>query len=195
MVNYKKAMEAYIEKEIVVLKKLDLDELNLAMEAITDAFHRDAKIYTMGNGGSAATASHMVCDFNKGVSSVVGKKFRLQCLNDNVPSVMAIANDMLSYDEVFSYQLQGVLEPGDLLVAISGSGNSKNIIKAVEYAKTTGCKVVGITGYSGGKLMQMADYKMHVAVDDMQIVEDIHMIFDHMMMRVFCDNLKNKIRG
>ena len=189
MVNYKKAMEAYIEKEIVVLKKL-----NLAMEAITDAFHRDAKIYTMGNGGSAATASHMVCDFNKGVSSVVGKKFRLQCLNDNVPSVMAIANDM-SYDEVFSYQLQGVLEPGDLLVAISGSGNSKNIIKAVEYAKTTGCKVVGITGYSGGKLMQMADYKMHVAVDDMQIVEDIHMIFDHMMMRVFCDNLKNKIRG
>lgn len=194
MVNYKKAMEAYIEKEIVVLKKLDLDELNLAMEAITDAFHRDAKIYTMGNGGSAATASHMVCDFNKGVSSVVGKKFRLQCLNDNVPSVMAIANDM-SYDEVFSYQLQGVLEPGDLLVAISGSGNSKNIIKAVEYAKTTGCKVVGITGYSGGKLMQMADYKMHVAVDDMQIVEDIHMIFDHMMMRVFRDNLKNKIRG
>lgn len=193
MVNYKKAMEAYIEKEIVVLKKLDLDELNLAMEAITDAFHRDAKIYTMGNGGSAATASHMVCDFNKGVSSVVGKKFRLQCLNDNVPSVMAIANDMS--DEVFSYQLQGVLEPGDLLVAISGSGNSKNIIKAVEYAKTTGCKVVGITGYSGGKLMQMADYKMHVAVDDMQIVEDIHMIFDHMMMRVFCDNLKNKIRG
>ena len=110
MVNYKKAMEAYIEKEIVVLKKLDLDELNLAMEAITDAFHRDAKIYTMGNGGSAATASHMVCDFNKGVSSVVGKKFRLQCLNDNVPSVMAIANDM-SYDEVFSYQLQGVLSP------------------------------------------------------------------------------------
>lgn len=194
MVNYKKAMEAYIEKEIVVLKKLDLDELNLAMEAITDAFHRDAKIYTMGNGGSAATASHMVCDFNKGVSSVVGKKFRLQCLNDNVPSVMAIANDM-SYDEVFSYQLQGVLEPGDLLVAISGSGNSKNIIKAVEYAKTTGCKVVGITGYSGGKLMQMADYKMHVAVDDMQIVEDIHMIFNHMMMRAFCDNLKNKIRG
>ena len=170
MVNYKKAMEAYIEKEIVVLKKLDLDELNLAM----------------GNGGSAATASHMVCDFNKGVSFVVGKKFRLQCLNDNVPSVMAIANDM-SYDEVFSYQLQGVLEPGDLLVAISGSGNSKNIIKAVEYAKTIGCKVVGITGYSGGK--------MHVAVDDMQIVEDIHMIFDHMMMRVFCDNLKNKIRG
>ena len=96
---------------------------------------------------------------------------------------------------MFSYQLQGVLEPGDLLVAISGSGNSKNIIKAVEYAKTTGCKVVGITGYSGGKLMQMADYKMHVAVDDMQIVEDIHMIFDHMMMRVFCDNLKTKIRG
>ena len=192
MVNYKKAMEAYIEKEIVVLKKLDLDELNLAM--VADAFHRDAKIYTMGNGGSAATASHMVCDFNKGVSSVVGKKFRLQCLNDNVPSVMAIANDM-SYDEVFSYQLQGVLEPGDLHVAISGSGNSKNIIKAVEYAKTIGCKVVGITGYSGGILMQMADYKMHVAVDDMQIVEDIHMIFDHMMMRVFCDNLKNKIRG
>ena len=131
----------------------------------------------------------MVCDFNKGVSSEVERKFRFQCLNDNTPLVMAIAND-ISYDEVFSYQLKDVLEKNDLIIAISGSGNSKNIVKAVEYAREVGAKVIGITGYSGGKLMDMADYKMHVAVDDMQIAEDLHMVFDHMMMRVLCNNLK-----
>ena len=84
-------------------------------------------------------------------------------------------------------QLKDVLQPQDLVIAISGSGNSKNIIKAVEYAKNIGAKVVGLTGYNGGKLKEMADYKMHVPVEDMQITEDIHMIFDHMMMRIFCE--------
>ena len=105
------------------------------------------------------------------------------CLNDNTPTLMAIANDF-SYEDIFRYQLEGRLRPEDLVIAISGSGNSKNIIKAVEYAKETGAKVVGITGYSGGKLRELADYHMHTEIDDMQIAEDIHMIFDHMMFFV-----------
>ena len=187
--DYTADIREYIQKEINTLQNLDVGALNAAIGAIVEAWSKDATIYTMGNGGSAATASHMVCDFNKGVSSEVERKFRFQCLNDNTPLVMAIAND-ISYDEVFSYQLKDVLEKNDLIIAISGSGNSKNIVKAVEYAREVGAKVIGITGYSGGKLMDMADYKMHVAVDDMQIAEGLHMVFDHMMMRVLCNNLK-----
>ena len=100
--------------------------------------------------------------------------------------MMAIANDM-SYDDIFYYQLKDVIKKVDLIIAISGSGNSKNVIKACEYAQSMGAKVVGLTGYDGGKLKELADYAMHVPVDDMQIAEDLHMVFDHMMMRVFCN--------
>lgn len=183
--DFRKNIADYFAKEKAVIDALDIDELNRAMEAIHDAWQRGAVIYTMGNGGSAATASHMVCDFDKGIFAKTGKRFKLCCLNDNIPIMMAIAND-ISYEDVFVEQLRGVIQKDDLVIAISGSGNSKNIIKAVEYAKNCGAKIVGFTGYSGGKLKQLSDYSMHVPIDDMQIAEDLHMVFDHMMMRVFC---------
>lgn len=179
----------YYEKEIAVIKALDFDAVEEAVEAIKAAYEREATIYIFGNGGSAATASHFICDFNKGISEPLDKKFNLVCLNDNTPIVMAIAND-ISYDDVFYFQLVNKLKSTDLVIAISGSGNSKNVIKAVEYAKQVGCKVVGMTGYSGGKLKELSDYNMHVAIDDMQITEDVHMSFDHMMYRVFTNVLK-----
>ena len=188
--DYTKDIQAYLNKEMEVIKKLDLEEINQAMQAIQLAWERGARIYTMGNGGSASTASHMVCDFNKGASETIGKdKFQLVCLSDNTAIMMAIAND-ISYDAVFSFQLKGILKPDDLIIAISGSGNSKNVIKAVEYAKTIGTKVIGMTGYSGGKLRELSDYPLHVAIDDMQIAEDIHMIFNHMIMKIFGNILK-----
>lgn len=184
MIDFKENMRRYIETEIDVLRNLDLDELNDAVNAIMDARARGGTIYTMGNGGSAATASHMVCDFAKGASDELGgKKFKFECLCDNTPIVMAIAND-ISYEDVFVYQLRGKLTPEDLVIAISGSGNSENVIRAVKYAKELGTPVVALTGYSGGKLRVLADYRMHVNIDDMQIAEDVHMMFDHMMMRV-----------
>ncbi len=183
--DFKDAMRKYIETEIKISESLDLDEINVAANAIVDCRNRGGIIYTMGNGGSAATASHFVCDFSKGASEYVkGNKFKFECLCDNTPIVMAIAND-ISYDEIFRFQLENRLTANDLIVAISGSGNSQNVLNAVEYAKSIGTKVIGITGYSGGKLMEMSDYKMHVNIDDMQIVEDIHMMFDHMLLRVF----------
>lgn len=187
MKNYNLDIEKYLAKETDIINKLDIEKLNSALNAIHAAWERGATIYTMGNGGSAATASHFVCDFNKGISCTVGKKFNLVCLSDNTPIITAIAND-ISYEDVFSLQLKDVLQKDDLIIAISGSGNSKNIIKAVEYAKQIGTEIVGLTGYNGGKLKELSDYSMHVPVDDMQITEDIHMIFDHMMMRIFCEN-------
>jgi len=186
--DYKQDIYSYYQKLQQVIQNLDWEEINKAMNAIVDTYAQGSNIYIMGNGGSAATASHYVCDFNKGISDGREKKFLFHCLNDNIPTMMAIAND-IGYEEVFSYQLQGRLKKDDLVIAISGSGNSKNIIAAVQYAKEIGTPVVGISGFNGGSLYQMADYHMHVPVNDMQIAEDIHMTFDHMMVRVFCERI------
>jgi D-sedoheptulose 7-phosphate isomerase len=177
-------IRAYFDREIETINRLSLEEINAAMNALTDARNRGATIWTMGNGGSAATASHFVCDFSKGLSQALGgRKYDLRCLSDNIPIVTAIAND-IGYEDVFLYQIHGLIRPDDLLIAISGSGNSPNVIKAVEYAKQIGAKVIGLTGYDGGKLRALADYPLHVPQDDMQITEDIHMMFDHLMMKV-----------
>lgn len=177
-------MKEYLKKEQNVISSLNMDEINKAIQAIYDAWQRGAVIYTMGNGGSGATASHMVCDFNKGVSMETGRKFKMICLNDNIPIMLAIAND-ISYDQIFQMQMKDVVKEGDLLIAFSGSGNSQNIINAVNYAKAQGAQIVAMTGYDGGKLMKLADYNLHVPCDDMQITEDIHMVFVHMIMRLF----------
>ena len=182
--DFKEKMRAYIAAEIQALQALNLEEINAALNAILAARERGGTIYTMGNGGSAATASHMVCDFAKGASDALGgRKFCFECLSDNTPMVMAIAND-LCYEEVFVHQLRGRLKPGDLVIGISGSGNSENVLRAVRYAREMGVPTIGVTGYAGGKLREMADFTMHVDVDDMQIAEDLHMMFDHMLMRV-----------
>ena len=176
----KKLIKSYLDQEIDVINRLNLDDINAAVQAIWAAYEREATIYIFGNGGSAATASHFVCDFNKGISEKKDKKFHFVCLSDNVAQMMAIANDY-SFDDIFRYPLVKRLKASDLVIAISGSGNSKNVIRAVEYAKEIGTPVIGITGYHGGKLKEMADYHMDAMVDDMQISEDLHMIFDHMM--------------
>lgn len=184
MTDFVPAMRRYIETEIGVLQNLDLQQINGAITAVLEARERGGTIYTLGNGGSAATASHMVCDLAKGCSEALGSpKFRVECLSDNTPIMMAIANDYC-YEDIFLRQLQDKLRSEDLVIAISGSGNSENVVRAVQYAKEIGTPVIGVTGYKGGSVMALADYSMHVAIDDMQISEDVHMIFDHMMMRV-----------
>ena len=159
---------------------LDRNQINDVMNVLIRAYEDENTIYIFGNGGSASTASHFVCDFNKGVSNKLDKKFRFVCLNDNVATVMAIANDC-GYENIFSMQLEGKLKKGDVVFAISGSGNSKNIIKAVEYAKGQGNEIISLTGYSGGRLLQISDHPIHADIDDMQIAEDVHMVLCHMM--------------
>lgn len=184
MTNYKENIRNYLAKEIEVINELDIDAIDAVMNLLEETFEKEKMIYVFGNGGSAATASHYQNDFNKGISEYTKKKFRFLCLNDNIATLMAIAND-IGYDDVFRFQLDGHLAKGDIVIAISGSGNSKNVIKAVEYAKTCGNKVVGITGFSGGKLKELSDLSLHVPIKSMQITEDIHMVFDHLMMSIF----------
>ena len=193
--DFTKAIKEYYDREIRVIQSLNLDEISEAMNAIYEAYQKGGTIYVCGNGGSAATASHMQNDFSRGVSEKLDKKFNFYCLNDNYPTVMAIAND-IGYEEVFRHQLINRLKENDLFIGISGSGNSMNVVNAALYAKECGIKVLGITGYKGGKLKELADYKMHVPEEDMQIDEDIHMTFDHMMMKVFYNFLvMNELTG
>jgi len=185
---YKHEIEAYINKEIEVLKSLDISSIDSVLNAIVEAYQADANIYIFGNGGSAATASHFQNDFNKGISEQLDKKFNFVCLNDNIATVMAIANDS-GYEYVFEYQLKGKLKQNDLVIAISGSGNSENIIRAIKYAKKQGVKTIGITGYDGGKLAKIAAISFNVPVNDMQITEDVHLILDHLMMSILMKKL------
>lgn len=182
--DYQEEIKDYIRLEIEILGKLDVEAINDAMNLLYDTMQKESNIYIFGNGGSSATASHFQNDFNKGISEHTVKKFRFQCLNDNMATVMAIAND-ISFDEVFRFQLTGRMKPDDIAIAISGSGNSRNVLNAVEYAKAQGCKVIGLTGYDGGKLKQLSDISLHVPVNSMQITEDLHMVLDHLMMSVF----------
>ncbi len=184
MLDYSQEINQYLKHEIETIQALNVENINQALNLLREAFERESTVYIFGNGGSSATASHYQNDFNKGVSEHTEKKFNFLCLNDNVATVMAVAND-IGFEEVFRFQLKGHLKPGDVVIAISGSGNSKNVINAVEYAKEQGIAIIGITGYNGGKLKPLSDVSLHAPVNSMQITEDIHMIFDHLMMSVF----------
>ena len=188
MTDYRNEIREYIANEIETLNKLDEEQINAAINLLVETMENGKTVFTFGNGGSSATASHFQNDFNKGVSEHIEKKFNLHCLNDNVSTMMAVAND-IGFEEVFRFQLRGHIRPGDVVLAISGSGNSKNVINAVEYAKEHGCRVIGLTGYCGGKLRELSDVSLHAPVNSMQITEDLHMIFDHLMMSVLYKHL------
>lgn len=200
--DFLKALQGYREREIEVYKNLDLESVNTVMNVLEEARISGKHIFICGNGGSAATASHYAGDFNKGVNMGLLKLddhssdgtpnankmkgmplYNFECLSDNVPTMMAVSNDE-SYAECFRYPLAVKMKAGDIVIGISGSGNSKNVVNAFEYAKENGGTTIAIVGYSGGKLKEMADYNIHVNVDDMQIAEDLHMVLDHMMMWV-----------
>ncbi len=187
--DYTIEIKSYLALEIEILKKIDIEALNQCINLLEDSRKRNSNVYIFGNGGSATTASHFVCDFNKGISDGLSDKYNFICLNDNVPSLLAIANDM-DYSEIFKYQLISKLKPDDVVIGISGSGNSKNIVKALTYAKEIGAITIGLTGYDGGRVKKIADYSLHVPIDNMQITEDIHMIFDHLMMFIIKKNVE-----
>lgn len=181
--DLREMIEHYLESEIDILKKLDTEAVQKVVKAFEEAYERESAIYVFGNGGSAGTASHMANDFNKGISEYTEKKFRFQCLNDNIPTMLAVAND-IGYDDVFSFQLKNKVREKDLVIGISGSGNSENVIRALDCAKEQGAITMGIVGYHGGKVADIADIVFHVPLCNMQIVEDVHMILNHMVMSV-----------
>lgn len=196
MADYRQDIAEYIELERKVLEQLDPKAISDAMNLLDKTRLAGGTTWIFGNGGSAATASHYQNDFNKGLSEYLDQKFRFYCLSDNIATLTAVAND-IGYEDVYRFPLVNNIKDEDCIVAISGSGNSENVINAVEYAKECGISVIGITGFDGGKLKSLSDINLHAPVKSMQVTEDIHMVFDHLMMSVFYSALlgKNHLRG
>ena len=142
------------------------------------------RIFLIGNGGSASTASHFVCDLNKTAINQNYNRSQAFALNDNSPHVLAIAND-IDFNSIFEEQLKNFLEKEDVVIAISGSGNSQNIIKAVNYANTIGAVTIGLTGFDGGKLKDLCHECLVVSSDKMYHTEDVHLMINHIITFLF----------
>jgi D-sedoheptulose 7-phosphate isomerase len=168
----------YFGRLKATLDKLDTGIIDQVVEVILKCRDDRGTMYIFGNGGSAANASHIAGDFLKGISYGMDKRFKTHCLNDNIAGTTAITND-LSYNEIFIEQLKTYLEPGDIVIGISGSGNSENVVRAVDWAGKHGATTVGMVGYKGGRLAEVAGYVIHVPVKDMEITEDAHTIIFH----------------
>jgi len=162
------------------LNNLPFDKLEELIELLRQKITTGKKIIIFGNGGSASTASHFVCDLTKGVFTGGGPRVKALSLNDSIPLMTAWSNDE-SYESVFVQPLTNYLEDGDLVIGISASGNSPNVIRAIEYANLNGAMTVGLTGKGGGKLSELAHLSIVVKSDSYEEVEDIHLIIIHML--------------
>lgn len=182
-------IDNYLKRLQETIQHLDQQAIEDVLNVLEDAYQTGKRVITLGNGGSASTASHIACDFNKGVSLGKSKRFKVISLCDNIATIMAYSND-LSYDDIFIEQMKNFLEPKDVVIGISGSGNSGNVIKAIEYANQNDATTIGFTGYGGGKLKEICKYSLNANVNDMQISEDIHMILNHVMMQILEETLK-----
>ena len=161
-----------------VLGKLPAEDVARVIDEIVAAGERSSTIFIMGNGGSAATASHFACDLAKGTQRPGQPLFRVIALTDNVPLITAWGNDT-SYDRIFAEQLRPLVRPDDLVIVISGSGNSPNVLEAVRLANDAGARTLGWTGFSGGKLKDMVDVCVIVPSNSMEQIEDVHLIIEH----------------
>ena len=168
-------IENYLSLVKVTIDKLDRTQIEKTIDAFMRVYDAGKTIYIFGNGGSAASATHACGDLVKGASYGLEKRFRVMSLVDNLPALMAIANDV-SYDDIFIEQLKNFMQPGDLVLGISGSGNSVNVVKAMDYAKSKGVQTIAFCGYKGGKIKEIADISVHSVAQDMEVAEDIHMI-------------------
>lgn len=185
MNKYSGNSSSYIAKLSKTLEGLNHDSIDNAVNLIAEAWGKGKQVITLGNGGSSLTALHFINDWNKSVFIAGGKPFRGRSLLDNIGLMMSYANDV-SFQDIFSEQLKNILLPGDLVIAISGSGNSENVIRAVNYANENGAVTLGLCGYRGGKLKEIAQHHVWADVDDMQLSEDIHSIFGHIVMQSLC---------
>jgi len=174
------------------LSKVDEQSIKKMIEELYTAYENDKMIFVIGNGGSAANASHFAQDLSKGVllDQSINKRIRALSLTDNIAYITALANDD-GYEKIFIAQMRTFSQAGDLLIVISGSGNSPNVIEAVNFAKRNGIKVIGVTGYDGGKLKELADLSVHVPLNEMCMAESVHSVIFHYVI----SSLRTKLTG
>lgn len=182
--------QAYFERLAALIPQLPYAAIDAIVAAILKAYADERTVFVFGNGGSAAAASHMMCDMNKGTAEPAQlKRLKLMSLTDNVPLLTAWANDS-GYDHVFSEQLKNFVRPGDLAFAISASGNSPNVVLALQTARGRGAVTAGVTGYSGGKMKPLCDICAVVPSDNIQMIEDMHHALLHSIFTVVREKLR-----
>lgn len=178
----------YLDGVAKLLAEVRREDIRKVADLIVEAYRSRKQVFVMGNGGSAATASHFACDLQKGIGCAGDEKFRVMAITDNVPLMTAWANDF-DYSDIFAQQLSTWVEPGDLVIGISGSGNSPNVIKAIELANEKGATTVGLAGFKGGRLAQVAQHNVVVPSDDMQYIEDVHLVLSHLIFRYLLEGI------
>ncbi|HYP07043.1 MAG TPA: SIS domain-containing protein [Bryobacteraceae bacterium] len=179
-------VQEYKSNLLNAIDRIDLQKVDGIIEIFKQARDEGRQIFTCGNGGSASTASHFVCDIVKGASFNRDSRFKVISLCDNMATLLAYANDV-NYDCVFVEQLKNFAKPGDVVLGISGSGNSPNVVNAIEYANSIGCETIALTGRDGGKLGPIAKLHLNVQAPHMGRIEDAHMIVCHMVAYYFMD--------
>ncbi len=176
----------YKQRLLAALETVDLDRVEALIDVFRRARDEDRQIFVFGNGGSAATANHFACDMVKGASYGKRRRFRIMSLAEQVPTMTAYSNDV-GNESVFVEPLKNFARPDDIVMAISGSGNSENVVRAINYANSIGCYTVGLSGISGGRLRPSVDLSVHVSDDHMGRVEDGHFFVCHMVCYHFMD--------
>ncbi len=175
-------VSAYLEELSATIRNMPVPAIDSLIQAFLQAYDRGRTIFLFGNGGSASLASHLTCDLGKGTVPRTGRRLRALALTDNVALITAWANDT-HYEDIFSQQLENFLQPGDIACAISGSGNSPNILAALSFARRAGAITAGITGFQGGKMKALCDVCVVVPSANMQIIEDLHLAIAHSVFR------------
>ncbi len=181
--NAQDEIQGYFDDMKATLDSLDPEPIEQAIDVLHRARIDGRQIFILGNGGSASTATHMVCDLAKNTRQADWPHFKVIGLSDNMAIFSAYGNDD-GYDNVFALQLANLVQPGDVVVAISTSGNSPNVLRAVEMAESRDAYTIGFTGFSGGKLGPMVDLQLHVPSDCIEQVEDIHLMLEHLITKV-----------
>ena len=190
----KKFTKEYLEEIKKILDSMEEDLINKIdklASVLRKARENKKTIFIMGNGGSASTASHFVGDLSKGTIIEGFPRFKAVALTDNIPNMLAWANDV-GYEEIFVEQLKNLMEPGDVVIGISVSGNSMNVIKAIEYANRNGGLTIGLSGCDGGRLLKSAQGNIHVPSFYTQKVEDIHLLIEHLLTSLIREEEQNE---
>jgi D-sedoheptulose 7-phosphate isomerase len=177
--------QTYFNNLSSIIEQIDYGDVDRIADTIEKAVNAGNWVFTCGNGGSALTASHFITDWAKMRWVNNKQKFKGMCLNDNIGMLTAYAND-LSYSDCFQEPLSNYANKGDILICVSGSGNSSNVVKAAERAKELGVTTIALVGFDGGLLKKTADITVHVNSDDMQFCEDIHLSIGHVLMKQIC---------
>lgn len=181
-------IRGYLDRLEAALASIPPEQVDELSGRLYRAYQDGKQVFVLGNGGSASTASHMAADLGKNTIGANMRRFRIMSLNDNIPLLTALSNDM-GYHRVFAEQLVNLIRPGDVLVAISGSGNSPNVLRAIDYARGQCAQVVGLLGFSGGRAAGLCDTAIVVDSDDYGVVEDAHLILNHILVEYFRDRL------